>query len=62
MTFCLGMKVSQGLVGIADTRITSGTECITSRKVTVHHSTRSLADLPVLNLTSFQGSGGAPDL
>lgn len=36
MTFCLGMKVGQGLVGIADTRITSGTECITARKVSVY--------------------------
>lgn len=36
MTFCLGVKVSEGLVGIADTRITSGSECITARKVSVH--------------------------
>ncbi len=36
MTFCIGMKVEDGLVGIADTRITSGTEYITARKVTVH--------------------------
>lgn len=36
MTFCLGMKVAGGLVGIADTRITSGSEVITARKVTVH--------------------------
>lgn len=36
MTFCLGMKVKSGLVGIADTRITTGTEVITARKVTVH--------------------------
>lgn len=42
MTFCLGMKVSDGLVGIADTRVTSGTEMITARKVSVHeHSGRS---------------------
>ena len=26
MTFCLGMKCSEGLLAIADTRITSGTE------------------------------------
>jgi putative proteasome-type protease len=42
MTFCLGVKVEDGLVGIADTRVTSGSECITARKVTVfehgHHS------------------------
>ncbi len=43
MTFCLGMKVKDGLVGIADTRVTSGTERITARKVTVHqHGKHSL--------------------
>ncbi len=35
MTFCLGVKVQDGLVGIADTRVTSGSECITARKVSV---------------------------
>lgn len=36
MTFCLGMKVKEGLVGVADTRVTTGSECITARKVTIH--------------------------
>lgn len=36
MTFCLGMKVKDGLIGIADTRITSGSERLTAKKVTVH--------------------------
>jgi len=36
MTFCLGVKVQDGLVGIADTRVTSGSECITARKVSVY--------------------------
>ena len=36
MTFCLGMIVEEGLVGIADTRVTSGSECITAKKVTIH--------------------------
>lgn len=36
MTFCLGIKVKDGLVGIADTRITTGSECITAKKVTIH--------------------------
>ncbi|NIT14138.1 MAG: peptidase [Candidatus Dadabacteria bacterium] len=40
MTFCVGMKVEDGLVGIADTRITSGTEYITARKLTVHEHRR----------------------
>ena len=33
MTFCLAIKVSDGLVGIADTRVISGSENITARKV-----------------------------
>ena len=36
MTFCVGMKVRKGLVGIADTLVTTGTESITARKVTIH--------------------------
>lgn len=36
MTFCLGISVAEGLVGIADTRVTSGKECITARKMSVH--------------------------
>ena len=33
MTFCLSMSVEEGLVGIADTMITSGNETITARKI-----------------------------
>jgi putative proteasome-type protease len=36
MTFCLAMKVKGGLVGLADTRITSGTEVFVSKKVSTH--------------------------
>jgi len=36
MTFCLGISVQEGLIGIADTRITSGKECITARKLTIY--------------------------
>lgn len=36
MTFCLGMRVRDGLVGIADTRITSGHETITARKLSTY--------------------------
>ena len=35
MTFCLAIKVKEGLIGVADTRITTGTERITSKKITV---------------------------
>ncbi|MGY6744216.1 MAG: peptidase [Cecembia sp.] len=33
MTFCLGIKTKFGIVGLSDTRITSGTETTTSKKV-----------------------------
>ena len=33
MTFCLGIRVKEGLLGLADTRITTGSEVITARKV-----------------------------
>jgi putative proteasome-type protease len=36
MTFCLGMKVRDGLLAIADTRITSGTETSIAKKITVY--------------------------
>lgn len=36
MTFCLGIKVKTGLVAIADTRITSGTNTTTSKKISTH--------------------------
>jgi len=32
MTFCLGITVEQGLVGLADTRVLSGNECLVARK------------------------------
>ncbi len=38
MTFCLGVKVAKGIVAIADTRITSGSEVSSNKKVFVHQS------------------------
>jgi len=38
MTFCVAMKVREGLVALADTRITSGTEHITGKKVSIHQN------------------------
>jgi putative proteasome-type protease len=35
MTYCLGIKVKQGLVAIADTRITSGTDVTIKKKLFV---------------------------
>lgn len=36
MTYCLGIKVKEGLVALADTRITSGNETTTSKKISTH--------------------------
>jgi putative proteasome-type protease len=36
VTYCLGIKLRKGLVAIADTRITSGSETTTAKKVFVH--------------------------
>ncbi len=33
MTYCLGIKTKHGLIGLSDTRITSGSETTTSKKV-----------------------------
>lgn len=43
MTFCAAIKVQDGLVGVSDTRITSGSVRTTARKVTIHqHGKHSL--------------------
>jgi putative proteasome-type protease len=36
MTFCLGINVEQGLIGIADTRLLSGNECLVARKTATY--------------------------
>lgn len=36
MTYCLGIKVKEGLVALADTRITSGSETTTAKKISIH--------------------------
>ena len=38
MTFCLGITVDEGLVGIGDSRITSGNEVITARKINTYQT------------------------
>ena len=35
MTFCLGIKVKEGLVAIADTRITAGSNVSIKKKITI---------------------------
>jgi putative proteasome-type protease len=36
MTFCLGMIVEEGIVGISDSRLTSGNEIISAKKLTTY--------------------------
>ena len=36
MTYCLGIKLKSGLLGIADTRLTSGNECSSGKKLFTH--------------------------
>jgi putative proteasome-type protease len=36
MTYCLGIKIRGGLLAIADTRLTSGAETSTNKKVSIH--------------------------
>lgn len=36
MTYCLGITVKEGLIAIADTRITAGNEVYTNKKISIH--------------------------
>ncbi len=36
MTYCLGIKTKTGLVALADTRLTSGSEVTTNKKISIH--------------------------
>jgi putative proteasome-type protease len=36
MTYCLGITVDEGLVGIADTRVLSGNECLVAKKTATY--------------------------
>ncbi len=54
MTFCLGMRTKAGLVGIADTRITSGYEAITAKKVSIFHAEKSAMFLMTSGLRSVR--------
>lgn len=54
MTFCLGIAVKEGLVGIADTRITSGNEVITARKVSTYKTEQGSFFLMTSGLRSLR--------
>ena len=57
MTFCLAMKIKEGLVALADTRITSGTEQITGKKVSLHENHGQPFFLMTSGLTFRPGQG-----
>jgi putative proteasome-type protease len=40
MTYCLGIKVKEGLLAIADTRITSGTDTTIKKKITIEQKNK----------------------
>lgn len=54
MTFCLGISVKDGLVGIADTRVISGNENISARKLSVFHQGRDSFFLMTSGLRSIR--------
>ncbi|WP_256002007.1 peptidase [Pedobacter deserti] len=70
MTYCLGIKVKEGLVAIADTRVTSGTETTEKKKIYLqqgdHHSLfimtsglRSIRDKAVVYFQELMNEGTA---
>ena len=53
MTFCLGINIHEGLIGIADTRITSGNETLTARKVSLYQHDESAIFIMTSGLRSI---------
>lgn len=54
MTYCLGIKVKKGLVAMADTRITSGTESTTAKKISMHYTDHGCIFLMTSGLRSIR--------
>lgn len=54
MTYCLGIRVRQGLIALADTRITSGNETTTSKKISLHSSEHGTLFLMTSGLRSIR--------
>lgn len=54
MTYCLGIKVKEGLVAIADTRITSGNETTTAKKISFHTDGKNTLFLMTSGLRSIR--------
>lgn len=54
MTYCLGIKVKEGLVALADTRITSGNETTTAKKISLHKEGKNNIFLMTSGLRSIR--------
>lgn len=54
MTYCLGIKVKEGLVALADTRITSGSETTTAKKISLHSNEHGSLFLMTSGLRSIR--------
>lgn len=54
MTYCLGIKLKDGLVGISDTRISAGTNVTTRKKVSVHEDGESALFIMTSGLRSVR--------
>lgn len=54
MTYCLGIKVRSGLIAIADTRITSGSETTTAKKISIHENEANSLFLMTSGLRSIR--------
>jgi len=54
MTYCVGIKVRKGLVAIADTRITSGNETTTAKKISLHSDGKNSIFLMTSGLRSIR--------
>ncbi len=54
MTFCLSIAVNDGIVGVADTLVTSGLELITARKLSTYHPSDGAMFLMTSGLRSIR--------
>jgi len=54
MTYCLGIKVKEGLLALADTRITSGSETTTAKKISLHSNEHGAIFLMTSGLRSIR--------
>ena len=54
MTYCLGIRVQKGLVAIADTRITTGSETTSAKKISIHKQGRNNIFLMTSGLRSVR--------